>query len=266
MSGEQRRGGAPQGPPWPPELLADFQAGLLDRKTTEELHPRVHADPEAREILSALETTGAELADLPPLPIPDDVATRIDSALREEARSRETAGGGPSPSAPVTPGEGADSGGAGVVDLDRARRRRRRAGWGVGLVSAAAAVLGVLTLTPVLSGTGGGDHGTRPTAPGPAPLALQGGEVSLDGQQFSEVLGSRQYSALSDPAQLIGCLQANGVDSGKPLGAREITLDGEPAQLFVLSTGRIGEFRLLAVGPGCGPGNPATLSDTTFGG
>ena len=48
--------------------------------------------------------------------------------------------------------------------------------------------------------------------------------------------------------------------------AREITLDGQRALLLVLPGGEIGQFRLLAVGPECGPGNPATLSDATFGG
>lgn len=295
MSDEDRCGEAPQDPPWSPELLAEFHAGSLDRETADELRPRVRADPAAQEILSALDATGAALDGQPPLTMPDHVAGRIEEALRAEARSRAAATSGDpsaaSQAADSQQGRPADD--PPVVDLDAARqrpgfgRRRgtgprtdtghrtgRRLGWAAGLVAAAAAVLGVVVV--VTPDTGGGDR-TRaadPAAPsraapepaGPPPLALRGSDLSLTGEQFSAVLGKEQYSGLSDPERLIGCLQANGVDSGNPLGAREISLGGEPAQLLVLPTGRIGEFRLLAVGPDCGPGNPATIAETTVGG
>ncbi|GAA0507904.1 hypothetical protein GCM10011581_20250 [Saccharopolyspora subtropica] len=263
MSGEQRRSGAPQGPPWSLDLLADLHAGVLDQQTADELRVQVQDDPEAREILAALDATGADLAALPPLSIPDDVSARIEAALEDEVRAWAEQQG----SAPAT--APADQPGAEIVDFAAAkRRRRRRFTLGAGLVGAAAAAAAVVF--SVLPSTQTSSDLAQPnatTAPGRGPLALQGDRVTLNGQQFSEVMGSEQYvSALTDPQQLIGCLQANGVSSGTPLGAREITLNGRLAQLLILPTGGLGQFRLLAVGPDCGPGNPATISDSTFGG
>ncbi|RRO13843.1 hypothetical protein EIL87_22395 [Saccharopolyspora rhizosphaerae] len=256
------------------DLLADLHAGVLDGPTADELRRQVDADPEAREVMAALDATTSDLADLPPLSIPDDVSTRIEAALQDEVHSwtRDAAPTQPVQQAP-TPSSPA-TGEAQVVDLAAAQaRRRRRTTLGTGLVGVAAAAAAVVFA--VLPGTGGDDNTAQPpvptrTAPGGsqgAPLALTGDQVTLDGQQFSQVINSDEYvSTLADPQQLLGCLQANGVRSGKPMGAREITLNGEPAQLFVLPGGGLGKFRLLAVGPDCSRGHPATLSDSTFGG
>ncbi len=273
MSGEDRRPGAPQGPPWSLEVVADFHADALDAVTTEELRPRLLEEPEAAEVLAALDATRADLdafaRDDGACPLPDDVAARIETALADEARTGPSAAhDGPAPRE------------SSVVDLDAAllrsrrtggRSNRRRFGWTAAVVASAAAVLGAVALgTPVLERTSGEPHAIEPKAPAPAepgPLALRGEDVTLSGRQLASVLGTEQYTAtLSDPERLIACLQANGVDSGTPMGAREITVDGRPAQLLVLPTGEIGRFRLLAVGPRCGPGNPATISDTTVGG
>ncbi|MFC7342547.1 hypothetical protein [Saccharopolyspora griseoalba] len=257
MSGEYRRAGAPQGPP-SLEELADLHAGVLDEPTAAELRRRVEADPEAEEMLAALDATSAELRDLPPLPIPGEVSTRIEDALAAEAAHRQMPQQAP--------------GGAQVVDLAAARRRRRQR-WtlGAGLAGVAAAAAAVVFA--VLPGTGADDERRAAPAPdaGPsgqnAPMALQGDQVQLDGAQFSQVMRSDEYvRALQDPQQLISCLQANGVSGGKPMGAKEVTLDGQRAQLLILPGGGLGQFRLLAVGPGCGAGNPATISDGTFGG
>ena len=59
MSGESRRAEAPQGPPWSLDLLADLHAGVLDGPTADELRRQVEADPEAREIMAALDATMA---------------------------------------------------------------------------------------------------------------------------------------------------------------------------------------------------------------
>jgi hypothetical protein len=272
MSGEDRRSSAPQGPPWSLDLLADLHAGVLDEAEADELRRQVAADPEAREVLAALDATGNDLADLPPLTIPDDVAARIEAALEEEVRawSQSTASAGVS-SLPTAdrPASQQHTGQAQVVDFAEARRRRRRRfGLGAGLLAAAAAVTGVVVLTTGTMGTRTNEEaaGPPPAPSAPPPLALQGDQVTLSGAQFSEALGAKQYGALSDPQKLIGCLQANGVKSGKPMGAREITLNGRPAELLILPAGKIGEFRLLTVGPECGPGTPATISDSMFGG
>ncbi|QUH06518.1 hypothetical protein HUO13_37130 [Saccharopolyspora erythraea] len=243
------------------DLLADFQAGVLDQETADRVRVQVEEDPEAREILAALDATTADLGDLPPLSIPDDVSARIDAALEEEVRAW-------SQQAPASQQSAPEAQSARVVDFAEAkRRRRRRFTAGAGVLAAAAAVAGIVVFS-----VGGGpyENAAQPpsgTSSGRPPLAFQG-EVSLSPAQFSEALnGEKQYAAaLADPAKLVGCLQANGVQGSNPLGAREVTLDGRPAQLLILSSGEIGRFRLLTVGTDCGPGNPATLSDTAFGG
>ncbi|MGI8309211.1 hypothetical protein [Saccharopolyspora hattusasensis] len=268
MSGEHRRTGAPQGPPWSLDLLADLHAGVLDQQTADQLRVQVQDDPEARDILAALDATSSDLAALPPLTIPDDVSARIDAALENEVRAwaQQQAAAAP-PAEPVAPPAEQDGQ---VIDFAAAKqRRRRRFTLGAGLAGVAAAAAAVVfSVLPSNTDTSGSNQ-AQPAATGgaPAPLALRGEQVTLNGEQFGEIMKSEQYSStLTDPQRLIGCLQANGVNSGKPLGAREITLNGKPAQLLVLQGGAIGKFRLLAVGPECGPGNPAKVSDSTFGG
>lgn len=284
MSGEDRREGAPQGPPWSLDVVADFHAGALDADTTERLRPRLHADEGARQLLAALDATREEVAATPVATIPDDVAVRIETALADEAFADEAPAREPvsqhtarpvaAPQEPFAqPSPARD---ATVVDFEaagrraRGRRSRRRYGWGAAVVAVAAAALGVVVLgTPVLERSATPPQAIEPTAPAAdpsTPLAVRGDEVKLSSEQLTSVLGSEEYtSKLSDPTRMLACLRANGIDSGNPVGAREITVNGRPAQLFVLPTGDIGKFRLLAVGTGCGTGNPATISNTTVG-
>lgn len=283
MSGGERRAGAPQGPPWSPDLLADLHAGVLDEQTASELRTLLRDDAEANAVLAALDATASDLAGLPDPAIPEDVAARLDTALEGEVRARQqNSGHTGAPAAPpaaehtapasTATGNGSQEGGpresggaAPVVDLAAARRRRRFA-TGAGLIAAAAAVTGVVVFSSLPSGSD--EQAAAPPQAEPpaqeAPLALR--DARLDPQQFQEVLNSDQLGALSDPGKLIGCLQANGVSSGNPMGSRQVTIGGKPGQMLVLATGEIGEFRLLTVGPECGPGNPATIADSTFGG
>jgi hypothetical protein len=239
----------------------------LDQQTADQLRVQVQDDPEAREILAALDATSSDLAALPPLTIPDDVSARIDAALENEVRAWAAQQGSTPPA--VQPAEPPAAAGGQVIDFAAAKqRRRRRFTLGAGLVGVAAAAAAVVfSVLPNGMGTGSNQAHPNATTTSPPPLAFQGDRVTLNGKQFAEIRGSEQYiTALTDPKQLIGCLQANGVTGGKPLGAREITLNGQPAQLLILPSGDLGKFRLLAVGPECGPGNPAKISDSTFGG
>src|SRR4051812_48996977 len=126
MSGSERRQGTPIDPPWSVDLLADLHAGVLDAETEAVLRPRVEADPEARAVLEALDATLADLSSLPPIPMPRDVAARIDAALAAEAH------GVPAP----------------VVSLNEARQRSKykRVGWGASVLVAAAAAVGVIAV------------------------------------------------------------------------------------------------------------------------
>ncbi|HKR49398.1 MAG TPA: hypothetical protein VJT72_07425, partial [Pseudonocardiaceae bacterium] len=83
----------------------------------------------------------------------------------------------------------------------------------------------------------------------PTPLVLSSGDLS---GALEHALGARDYGPLSQPEALQRCLAANNVPvADKPLGAREVTLDGRPGVLLVLPTPQIGQFRLLVVDPHC---------------
>lgn len=248
--------GMPPGPPWSVDVLADLHAGVLEPEVAAALRPRVTADPAAAEVLAALDATVADLAALPPPALPVPVAARIDDALAAEAARRNLPAVPPAPipPAPIPP-----------VSLDAARRRRR-AGWaGAGLLAAAAVAIGVVVVAGLDGQTAGtpvaGDSATA--APGSMPLALRRGAL---GEAVGETLGAADYGPLGGPGQLAACLAANGVPAAaEPLGVREVTLDGRPGVLIALPAGQLGRFRLLVVGPDCGPGNPSLLADQNVG-
>ncbi|WP_019856146.1 hypothetical protein [Actinopolyspora mortivallis] len=268
MSGEELSAGTPRDPDWSPDVLAELHAGALDEETAGGLRPVAEEDPRARAVLTALERTRQELAACPDVEIPGDVATRVEDALAAEPLPT---GGGESPA-----GEANAASSGEVTSLARARGRRRGRGLvlGAGLAAAAAAVLGVLLVTQYPGPERESHQAEQPpsedgggtSSASEGPLALTGERVELDGKQFGEVLSSEEYvDSLLAPESLRACLRANGVTTGTPLGAEEIVFNGRRAQLLVLPTGEVGTFRLLAVGPECGPGNPATLSDTIVG-
>ncbi|NGY61833.1 hypothetical protein G7043_23175 [Lentzea sp. NEAU-D13] len=243
MTGMER---VPMGPPWSVDLIADLHAGVLPPEVAAQLRPRVEADPEAREVLQALDATLADLEALPPIPMPDHVAARIDAALAAEAR----------PAAPV-------------VSLDEARKRRnRRLGLGGGVLVAAAAAFGV-----VFAVSPGGQQANTPgdAAPAPttnsnvsAPLSLKRDEL---GSAVGEVLKAQNYGPLETPDRLAGCLKGGGItSSGNPLGISPINLEGKDAVMAILPAG-LGKYRLVVLDPTtCGPDQPAgVLADTTVG-
>lgn len=243
MTGMER---VPMGPPWSVDLIADLHAGVLPPEVAAQLRPRVEADAEAREILRALDATLADLEALPPIPMPDHVAARIDAALAAEAR-------------PVAP----------VVSLDEARKRRnRRLGLGGGVLVAAAAAFGiVLAVAP-----GGkqadtpGDAAPTPTTTSDAapPLALKRDEL---GTAVGDVLKAQNYGPLETPDRLAGCLKGGGItSSGNPLGISPINLEGRDAVMAILPAG-LGQYRLVVLDPAtCGPDKPqGILADTTVG-
>jgi hypothetical protein len=243
MSGEQRRAEAPQGPQWTLDSLADLHAGALDHEATKELRQQVAEDPAAVEVLDALDAARHDLAALPAPAMPAEVTAKVSAALAEEARVRQRLTAPP------------------VAHLPR--KNRRNLTWGIGGLAAAAALLGFVLLSTTMPPNH--PENIPSSAASQAPLALSGHDVRLDRAELTEVLRSREYSAaLSDPRALNACLRAHGA-TVDPIAAREITLDGRPAQLFILSTGVAGKFRLLAVGSDCGAEHPATISDSTVG-
>ena len=245
MTGMER---VPMGPPWSVDLIADLHAGVLPPEVAAQLRPRVEADPEAREVLQALDATLADLEALPPIPMPAHVAARIDAALAAEAR-------------PVAP----------VVSLDEARRKRnRRMGLGGGVLVAAAAAFGI-----VFAVNPGGDQANTPPAAqenttkntnvsDAPPLAVKESEL---GTAVGDVLKAQNYGPLETQDRLAGCLQGGGITStSKPLGISPITLDGKNAVMAVLPAG-LGQYRVVVLDPNtCGPDKPeGVLTNTTIG-
>ncbi|GAA4798862.1 hypothetical protein GCM10023200_39650 [Actinomycetospora chlora] len=199
--------------------------------------------------------------DLPSLP---DTATR--EAL-ERTRADLAAHGARTPAMP--PGLLAD------VDAALARERAAEAAPPpvrrtpiVGRVLAvvlAAAAAAVLVVTWVTSGP------ALPPAPTAAPPAPTAPEVPVlaagDGPAgLRAALGRSDYGPLADAGRLGGCLAAHGVAAGvRPIGARQVVVDGREGVLLVLPTGVAARFRLLVVEPGCAAGAPLTVSDTLVG-
>lgn len=256
-------GGLPPGPPWPLDLLADLHAGVLDPPDADELRRRVESDPESRATLAALDATQRALASLPRPRMPDDVVTRIDAAIAREAASAA----GPTNFDPRA---------APIVDLATARARRRNLITGAGILAAAAAAV-VFAVANLTDGMTNGQ-----STAGSSPLATQSGTSQLDrarplalssanlGEALDDALGASEYGPLAGASKLADCLRANGLDPDDtvPVGAKQVTLDGKPGVLMVLPAGSSSgppKWRLLVVGPECGPNNPATLASTNIG-
>ncbi|KOX35195.1 hypothetical protein ADK67_01715 [Saccharothrix sp. NRRL B-16348] len=250
MTGNARR----SGPPWSVDLLADLHAGALDPRTEAELRPLVENDPEAREILAALDATLDDLHNLPPIPMPRHVAERIDAALADEAR-------------PVAP----------VVDFAQAKARRaKRLGWGAGLLAAAAVAVGVAVVAIPRDNTAGdsvAQQDKTTNAPVTGSLVPPGSADRMPavrgenfGPVFGDVLKAQNYGPLENQEQLADCLRGANITAGKPLGVSPITLDDKPAVMAILPGGAPGAYRIVVVDPGtCGPDNPeGVLANSTI--
>ncbi|QUQ70013.1 hypothetical protein [Kutzneria sp. CA-103260] len=267
-------GDSPHGQPWSVDLLADLHADGGDRS---------RLDADALAVLAALDATQAELADLPPMRMPDNVAARLDAVIAAEAAARAAvppqqrpvptvgtpAAGRPTVSPPPVIPAAPPPPSAPVVDLAEARRRRnRRLGIAGGLLAAAAVAVGVVFVTLPSNTTGGmpqavpGSTSIQTDPPNGGVLALKRGD--LPGAGF-KAYGSTNYGPYADTAKLKACLAANNL-SGKPMAGRLVTVDGQPGVMMLLPGGALGKVRLLVVGDNCAAGNPDTIINTTIGG
>jgi hypothetical protein len=273
-----------EGPPFPLDLLADLHAGVLDDDVAAALRPRVEADAGARAILDALDATTRDLAQLPSVRMPEHVAARIDAALQAEATARLAtpptgipaavavdAGASQPPAipagAPLAPAASPSAARptATVVDLSTRRARRRRGLIAGGaLLTAAAAIVAVVAVTNLTGGKTDGTpaaSATNPSDQNLPPLALSSNNLRA---ALDDTISEADYGPLAEPGRLEACLIANKLDPAttKPLGGREVTIDGQPGVLMILPTGTAGRFHLLAVSPECGPNDPAVLANT----
>lgn len=264
MTDETRGIGGTVGPPWSVDVLADLHAGVLGEAQAAELWPLVNADPDARAILDALDATRADLAslaDAPVEPMPAEFAARLDAALAAEAASRPAATFRESAEPGQAPRQ-AGSGDAPVVDLAARRRRNQRLGWGAGiLTAAAAAVVAVAVLVP------GAKQDGSPNVAAPAPTGPSVGSDGSGAQALlGKTLGVRDFGPLQTEQRLDQCIAAYGLDTKiRPEGVRPINVDGKSAILTTFTTGKLAQYRLIAFGADCGPGDPAVLFDKIVG-
>ncbi|GAA4550584.1 hypothetical protein [Amycolatopsis samaneae] len=287
MTDETRGIGEAVGPPWSVDVLADLHAGVLDERTSAELWPMVRADPEAVAILEALDSTLSDLAALataPVEPMPAEYAARLDAALAAEASARQSTQGPPqfreqpwsgvaAPPAQA-PGAPAEPALAPVVDLASARRRRnKRIGWGAGIVTvAAAAIAAVAIIVPATQQSSGPAGGiaqpapSGPTSPGGPVGPTVGGDGSGSQALLGKALGVRDFGPLQTEERLDACVAANGLDPAvRPVGVQPVTVEGKAGVLVVYTTGKLAQYRMVAFGADCGPGNPAKLFDKVVG-
>lgn len=247
--------------------LADLQAGLLTPRESAALQARVDADPAAQALLADLDHTVALLADLDPEPIPDDIAVRIDAALRAEMRGGPTetgptkTGSSPSPSqAEQEADEPTD--GAQVLDLQAARDRPRPAGrsprrtrrWqGTALLASAAAVLGAVVVGGVLS-----EVNSQAPQAGSAPVTLTIATEDELEAQWPAIEGVMDFGFLTTPQALEECLFAAGgevsADNSVLLGVRPVIFDGQYGML-VAAPFEDDRVFLTVLGPTCGNGS-----------
>ncbi|UMP02836.1 hypothetical protein [Amycolatopsis sp. EV170708-02-1] len=261
MTDESRGIGGTVGPPWSVDVLADLHAGVLDEREAAELWPLVNADPEALAIIEALEATTADLAELanePVAPMPAEYAARIDAALAAEMRATPAFQGAP---------ERQQEQVAPVVDLAAARRRRnKRIGWGAGIATvAAAAIAAVAIVVPTTrEPDSGGIAQPAPSAsvPGPSVGGDGGGAEALVGK----AIGVRDFGSLKTEERLDACVTAAGMDADvRPEGIRPVNVAGKDGVMVIYTTGKLAQFRIVAFGADCGPGNPAVLFDKIIG-
>jgi hypothetical protein len=257
MTDESRGAGRTVGPPWSVDVVADLHAGVFDEREAAELWPLVNADPDARAILEALEATTADLAMLtagPAEPMPAHFAERLDAALARESGIQPGLGRDEAPVAPV-------------VSLEAARRRRNKGiGWGAGILAVAAAAVAAVVIT-LPTGQSAGDNTVAlppPAQSGHAPSV--GGNGNGAEALVGQALGVRDFGPLGSEERLDACMTAAGLDPKiRPAGIRPVTVGEQTGVMVILTTGKLAQYRTVAFGPDCGPGNPSILFDKVIG-
>jgi hypothetical protein len=244
--GDPREAGADPQPTV--ELLADLQAGLLDDDAATRVRSQVRADPEAADILRALNQVRSDVAAVgsDPTSAPDTppaVAARIFAAL------------------------GAANGSAtgGAAHSARPAMRPARLFAIVAGVCAVAVAIGVGTValinapTPTPSTQKTAEHITVSTPPMVIPLSQ------------AQILGLLNHSPdygppagpLHDPARRASCLTGLGYPaSTQVLGAQPIEINARPGVLLVLPGDTADDLGVFAVALSCNAADTGLLAST----
>lgn len=222
------------------ELLADLQAGLLDDESAARVRRRVRDDPEAEQILRALNQVRCDVATLgadPAPEVPPDVTARVSGALA----SAET--------------------GPPAAHAARPRLRPTRVLATVIGVGAVLAAIGVGTAALV-------------TAPEPAPSTQVTAEhitvstppmlIPLSSDEIVGLLGQRpDYGPLADPVRRASCLTGLGYPaSTQVLGARRVEINARPGIVLVVPADTPHSLAVYAVALNCNAADTGLLATT----
>ncbi|HTX94863.1 MAG TPA: hypothetical protein VME67_08425 [Mycobacterium sp.] len=236
-------------PPLTVELLADLQAGLLDDASAARIRRRVREDPQAEEILRALNqvrcdlvTLGADSASAPD--VPQDVTARISAALRSADQRQPRLDVAHSARPHIRPARlAAALAGVGAV----------LAAIGVGT----AALLSAPQPTPSTPATA--EHITVSTPPAVIPLSREDILALLNrGPDYGPPAGP-----LSDPARRASCLTGLGYPaSTQVLGARPIDINARPGVVLVLPGDTPRSLAVYAVALNCSAADTGLLASS----
>jgi hypothetical protein len=225
--------------PITPESLADLQAGLLDDATAAALRQRIRSDPEAAQMLAALDRVRSDLAGLgadgaSAPDVPAEVTARIGAALRAQY--------------------------AGPTHAVRHTPHWQLIGLVVGV---GAAVVGVVIGVLMLMRDPSPSFSAGPTAKSitvsrPAPV------LPLSNPQIVGLLSQRpDYGSLADPQLRASCLSGLGYSATtQVLGARPVDMQGRPGLLMVLPADTPGMVLALVVAPDCNSAHTGLIADT----
>lgn len=262
------------------EVLADYAEALLDRAASARVSRHLDECASCTERLTELGDVSAYLSALPPPPMPPDVASRIETAIAEEARARSS----------QSAATGAPAG-AGVIPF-RSRSRR----WIAPLTVAAAAVVvvgggyGVVrqlsggpahdTAAPARTSTASTqalpeaaapsmmNSGTRYTAGALGAQVNSVMEKSKSGTSAARPKAGRETpppSMPSMPSRLAGCVDriTEKVGTG-PLLVDSGTYEGHSVKVLVFRTATTpSRYDVWVVGARCSATSDGVLSHTT---
>jgi anti-sigma factor RsiW len=228
--------------PITPELLADLQACLLDDTDAAALRQRIRTDPDATDMLAALDRVRRDLADLgtdseSAPEVPAKVTARVGAALQAAARPPRR----PAHSVRHTPRWQ-------VVALVA----------GVG-----AAVVGVVLGGLILMREPAPTRAAGPTAER-ITVSRTASEIPLSDPQIVGLLSrSPDYGPLADPQRRASCLSGLGYPAATAvLGGRPVDMHGRPAVLMLLPGDTPKRVRALVVEPDCDSAHSGLLANT----
>jgi len=231
-------GAAGADPPLTVDLIADLQAGLLDDEAAARVRRQVRADPEAADVLNALNQVRSDVAAVGTAPAPDappQVTARVSAALAHE------------------PPGGAHSA------RPRVRPLRTIAAVAGFCAVVAAVAFGTIALLrapdPTPSNTSVTAEHITVSPPTVIPLSQD------------EILGllnrPPDYGPFADPARRASCLTGLGYPAASQvLGARPIEINGRSGVLLVVAGDTPHGVAAYAVALNCSAADTGLLANT----